>query len=87
VKLSLCFRTISVAKRSVAVVPIAIGIVSKPENCHECRNLIASSERIWVQLSFLFCLGSMNLLAKTVTTLPAEALAKAGQLTFIVRVS
>jgi len=36
-KLSWCFRTVSVAKRSVAV-----GIVSKAENCHGCRIFIAS---------------------------------------------
>jgi hypothetical protein len=71
-KLSWCFRTVSVAKRSVAV-----GIVSEPEICHGCRTFIASSARILVQLSFLICLGSRNLFAKTVTS----------QLTFIVRVS
>ena len=32
-KSSWCFRTVSVAKRSVAV-----GIVSEPEICHGCRN-------------------------------------------------
>ena len=62
-KLSWCFRTVSVAKRSVAV-----GIVSEPEICHGCRILIACSARIRVQLSFLSCLGSRNLFAKTVTS-------------------
>ena len=70
-KLSWCFRTVSVAKRSVAV-----GLVSEAENCHGCRSIIAGSARIRVQLSFLSCLGSRNLFAKTVTS----------QLTFIVRV-
>jgi len=70
--LSWCFRTVSVAKRSVAV-----GIVSEAENCHGCSNFIASSARIRVQLSFLSCLGRRNLFAKTVTS----------QLTFIVRVN
>ena len=70
-KLSWCFRTVLVAKRSVAV-----GLVSKAEICHGCRSLIASSERIRVQLSFLNCLCSRILFAKTVTS----------QLTFIVRV-
>ena len=52
-------------------------------NCLGGRNLswlpsfIASSARIRVQLSFLICLGSWVLFAKTVTS----------QLTFIVRVS
>jgi hypothetical protein len=71
VKLSWCFRTVLAAKRSVAV-----GLVSEPENCHDCRNFIASSARNLVQLSFLNCLGSRNLFAKTATS----------QLTFIVRV-
>ena len=70
-KLSWCFRTVLAAKRSVTV-----GIVSEPESCHGCRNLIACSARIRVQLSFLSCLGRRNLFAKTVTS----------QLTFIVRV-
>ena len=70
-KLSWCFRTVSVAKRSVAV-----GLVSEAEICHGCRSLIACSERIRVQLAFLSCLGSRILFAKTVTS----------QLTFIVRV-
>ena len=70
-KLSWCFRTVSVAKSSVAV-----GIVSEAEICHDCRTLIASSARIRVQLAFLSCLGSRKLFAKTVTS----------QLTFIVRV-
>ena len=60
-KLSCCFRAVLGARRSVAV-----GIASEPENCHGCRNLIASSARIRVQLSFLSCLGSRNLFAKTV---------------------
>jgi hypothetical protein len=42
-KLSWCFRTVSVAKRSVAV-----GFASNAENCHGCRILIASSARIRV---------------------------------------
>jgi len=62
-KLSWCFRTVLVAKRSVAV-----GVVSEAEICHGCRNFIASSARIRVQLSFLSCLGSRNLFAKTVTS-------------------
>jgi len=70
-KLSWCFRTVSVAKRSVAV-----GLVSEPEICHGCRSFIASSARIRVQLAFLICLGGRMLFAKTVTS----------QLTFIVRV-
>jgi len=61
--LSCCFSTVLVAKSSVAV-----GLVSKPGNCHDCRNLIAGSARIRVQLSFLSCLGSRNLFAKTVTS-------------------
>ena len=36
--------------------------------CHGCRIFIASSARIQVQLSFLSCLGSRNLFAKTVTS-------------------
>ena len=44
-KLSWFIRTVLAAKRSVAV-----GIVSEPENCHGCRNLIAGSARIRVQL-------------------------------------
>ena len=70
-KLSWCFRTVLAAKRSVAV-----GLVSELEICHGCKSFIASSARIRVQLSFLICLGSRNLFAKTVTS----------QLTFIVRV-
>jgi len=62
-KLSWCFSTVLAAKRSVAV-----GIVSEPEICHGCRSLIVSSARIRVQLSFLICLGSRNLFAKTVTS-------------------
>ena len=62
-KLSWCFRTVSVAKSSVAV-----GIVSEAEICHDCRTLIASSARIRVQLAFLSCLGSRMLFAKTVTS-------------------
>ena len=62
-KLSWCFRTVSVAKSSVAV-----GLVSEPEICHGCRSFIAGSARIWVQLSFLICLGGTMLLAKTVTS-------------------
>ena len=61
--LSCCFRTVSVAKRSVAV-----GLVSEPEICHGCRSFIASSARIRVQLAFLSCLGSRMLFAKTVTS-------------------
>ena len=55
-KLSWCFRTVSVAKRSVAV-----GLVSEPENCHGCSTLIASSERIRVQLSLRICQASRAL--------------------------
>jgi len=62
-KLSCCFRTVLVAKRSVAV-----GIVSKAEICHGCRSFIAGSARIRVQLSFLICLGTWELFAKTVTS-------------------
>ena len=62
-KLSWCFRTVLAAKRSVAV-----GLVSEPEICHGCRILIACSARIRVLLSFLICLGSRNLFAKTVTS-------------------
>jgi len=60
--LSWCFRTVSVAKRSVAV-----GIVSEPENCHGCRILIANGVDILVQLAFLICQGSRNLFAKTLS--------------------
>ena len=62
-KLSCSFRTVSVAKRSVVV-----GIVSEPEICHGCRSFIAGSAWIRVHLSFLNCLGSRSLFAKTVTS-------------------
>ncbi len=63
VKLSWCFRAVLMAKRSVAV-----GLVSKAENCHGCRISIGGSALIRVQLSFLICLGSTMLFAKTVTS-------------------
>jgi hypothetical protein len=79
--LSWCFSTVLVAMRSVAV-----GLASKAEICHGYRKIIASSARIRVQLSFLNCLGSRNLFAKTLSDWRSQA-GVTSQLTFIVRVS
>ena len=62
-KLSCCFELILVARRSVVA-----GFTAEPVICQGCWHLLAGSARIQVQLSFLICLGSRMLFAKTVTS-------------------
>jgi hypothetical protein len=75
---------------------VVVQVARRLRSCHGVSDLSRWQGATWICHGFENCLGSRKLFAKTlsdwrsqagVTTAPAIALAKAGQLTFIVRVS